>query len=87
LYKHLRISHRINGRWIAARVDCHYNCLCAETPADRLNQRGIGQRGGVDADSVGARFEYLFRVRSRANTPANRERHEEFARRSANGIE
>ena len=61
--------------------------LRAEVAADGVNECGVGDGGGVDADLVGARIEYAFGVAGGADAAPDRERDEELAGGAADGVE
>ena len=87
LHEHLRIAHRIGGLGIAARVDGDDDGLRAEAAADGVDERWIGERGGVDAHLVRAGFEDLLGIACGANAAAHAEGDEQLARSAADGVE
>ena len=87
LHEDLRVAHGIGGFGIAAGVDGDDDGLRAEAAADGVDERGIGERGGVDADLVRAGLEDLLGVARGANAAADAEGDEELARSAAHGVE
>ena len=87
LNKDLRIADGIGGLGIAAGVDGHDYCLRAKVAADRVDERRVGEGGGVDAYLVGARIEDVLGVARAADAPAHGEGHKELAGGAADGIE
>ena len=63
-------------RRIAARVDGDDDGLAAERVRGAAHELGIGDRGRVDADLVGAREQQLAHVVDRAHAAAHGERQE-----------
>ena len=55
--------------------------------ADRVDQRRVGERGGVDADLVRARIENAGGIVARAHAAADGEGNKELARRAPDRIE
>ncbi len=87
LHIYLRVANGICGLGIAAGIDGDDHGLGAEVAADGLDQRGIGERGGVDADLVGAGIEDLLSIVRAADAAADGEGDEEFAGSAAHGVE
>ncbi len=87
LHEDLRIANGIGSLGIAARVDGDDNGLRAKAAADGVDQSGIGERGGVDADLVRTGFEDLRGVVCGADAAAYAEGNEELARGAAHRVE
>ena len=68
-------------------VDGDDGGLRAEASCDRRDQAWIRDRGGVDADFVGAGIEDCGRIFQRANAAAHGEGHEEFAGGAADSFD
>ena len=68
------------------RVDGNNDALAAEFFGPRADQIRRGERRGVDADFVRARFEHGAHVEHRANASTDRQRHETLVRRPLDDV-
>ena len=72
---------------IAAGVDGDDDGLRAEAAADGVDEHWVGERGGVDADFVGAGIEDLLGIACAANAATDAKRDEELCGGAAHGVE
>jgi hypothetical protein len=69
------------------RVDREHHALRAELRGQLVDQLGAPDRRAVDRDLVGARVEHCLRVGHRADSAADRERHEHVVGRPARQLD
>src|SRR5580692_1005812 len=86
LHEDLCITDRVSSFGVATRVNRDNHGLRAEAATNGIDECGVGKRGGVHADLIGASIEDLFRVVSAANAAAYAERNEELTGCAADGV-
>jgi hypothetical protein len=78
---------RIDGGCDGAGVDRHDDALGSEDLGELVDQLRAGERGGVDADLVGAGIEDRLSIGDRADPAADRERDEDFVGGAAGKVD
>jgi hypothetical protein len=87
LQEDLRVTHRICCVGIATCIDGDNDSLRAKTAANGIDERWIGESGGVDADFIGAGIKNLFCIVGTPNASSHCEGHKKLAGRAANRVE